>query len=151
MNPRPSVSLGISSQAFTCKQFKTQVSAGKLMAKIFWDAGGVMHMDFLEPGTTTNPECNIATLKTLSIYSRHGDYPSMDKCQYMIDKVCLAFLLSYFNHTSLVGTLDYTSACHLCITAHQSYQHGCTGCLLAGKNSNIILCVLRMKNLLVIC
>jgi hypothetical protein len=74
---------GISSQTFTCKKFKTQVLAGKLMATIFWDVDGVIHMDFLEPGTTTNPDRYIATLKTLKqrltlsgqvlIYNRHND------------------------------------------------------------------------------
>jgi hypothetical protein len=32
--------------------------------QFFWDADGVIHVDFLEPGTTTNPECYIATFKT---------------------------------------------------------------------------------------
>jgi hypothetical protein len=46
-----------------------------------------------------------------SICNRHGDCASMVKCRYMSDKVCFMFLPSYFNHTSLAGTVDYTNAC----------------------------------------
>jgi hypothetical protein len=35
------------------------------MAAVFWDTEGVIYMDILEPGTTINSECYIATLKTL--------------------------------------------------------------------------------------
>jgi hypothetical protein len=42
----------------------TKALAGKLMATVFWDSNGVIHMDFLEPGTTINSEHYIA-LKTL--------------------------------------------------------------------------------------
>jgi hypothetical protein len=57
---------GISSQRFTCeKKFKTQVSAEKLMAAVFRDVYHLIHMDFLEPGTTINSERYIGTLKHL--------------------------------------------------------------------------------------
>lgn len=42
------------------------------MATVFWDADGVIHMDFLEPGTTTNPKRYIATLKTLKQFTISG-------------------------------------------------------------------------------
>jgi histone-lysine N-methyltransferase SETMAR len=35
------------------------------MATVFWDTGGVIHMDFLKPGTTISLEHYIAALKTL--------------------------------------------------------------------------------------
>jgi hypothetical protein len=47
------------------KIFKTHTLAGKLMAAVFWDANGVIHMDFLEPGTMIHSEPYIATLRTL--------------------------------------------------------------------------------------
>jgi hypothetical protein len=73
MNPEPSVSPWNIITRFTCKKkFKPQVSAGKLMATVFWDADGVIHMDFLEPGTTTNPKRYIATLKTLKQFTISG-------------------------------------------------------------------------------
>ena len=34
------------------KKFKTQPSAGKVMAKVFWDAKGVIMLDFLPKRST---------------------------------------------------------------------------------------------------
>jgi hypothetical protein len=42
----------------------TKALTGKLMATVFRDADGGIHMDFLEPGTTINLEYYIATLRT---------------------------------------------------------------------------------------
>ncbi len=56
---------GISAQRLATKKFKSQPSAGKLMATVFWDASGVIHIDFLERGATINSECYITTLRTL--------------------------------------------------------------------------------------
>jgi hypothetical protein len=101
----------------------------------------------------------------------------MDECQYMIDKVCFLFLRSYFDHTSLVHSADYTntcmndlsaSFCHLeviiwtpsgtnaiYILLHISLINMALhrGRLLPSciKKGNIIQCVSRMKNLPVIC
>jgi hypothetical protein len=46
----------------------------------------------------------------MSTYDQRGECASMDKCRYTIDKVCFMFLWSYFDHTSLVGTVNYTNA-----------------------------------------
>jgi 2-C-methyl-D-erythritol 4-phosphate cytidylyltransferase len=35
------------------------------MVTVFSDTDGVIHVDFLEPGTTINSDCYIATLKSL--------------------------------------------------------------------------------------
>jgi hypothetical protein len=60
--------------------------------------------------------------RQMSIYNRHGDCASIDKCRYTIDSVCFMFLQSYFDHTSLIGAVYYTnifmnvlsaSFCHL--------------------------------------
>jgi len=47
------------------KKFKTQTSAGKVMATVFWDCRGVILVDFLPQGTTVNSEQYIQTLKNL--------------------------------------------------------------------------------------
>lgn len=47
------------------KKFKALPSVGKIMATVFWDAEGVIHVEFLEPGTTINSERYIRTLKNL--------------------------------------------------------------------------------------
>jgi hypothetical protein len=44
---------------------RTQASVEKLMAAVFLDASGVIHVDFLEPGTTVISDRYIATLVTL--------------------------------------------------------------------------------------
>lgn len=49
----------------TRRKFKTQASMGKLMATVFWDVSGVIHVDFLEPGSTINADRYIQTLKDL--------------------------------------------------------------------------------------
>jgi hypothetical protein len=110
----------------------------------------------------------------MSIYNRHGDCASMDKCRYMIDKVCFEFLHSYVTswhcrlyqrmHECFVCLLLLSGShnlnflrneCDLYFTVHQCYQHGFTyrqtSTFSHEKNGNIILCVSRMKNLLVVC
>ena len=47
------------------KKFKLQKSAGKIMATVFWDAQGLLLVDFLSKGKTINSEAYIETLKKL--------------------------------------------------------------------------------------
>ena len=44
---------------------KTQRSAGKVMASVFWDAHGIIFIDYLEKGKTINSEYYIALLERL--------------------------------------------------------------------------------------
>jgi len=44
------------------KKSRTQASVEKLVATVFWDAGGVIHVDFLEPGATIISDRYITTL-----------------------------------------------------------------------------------------
>jgi len=43
----------------------TLPSKGKMMCTVFWDGKGVILLDFLEPGQTTNSDRYIATLTKL--------------------------------------------------------------------------------------
>ena len=65
------------------KMFKTQKSAGKIMATVFWDAQGVILIDFLPRGETINSEAYIETLTRLRARIRRGR-PNLT-----IDKVLL--------------------------------------------------------------
>lgn len=47
------------------KKFKTEKSAGKVMATVFWDRNGVLLVDFMPKGTTINSESYCETLKKL--------------------------------------------------------------------------------------
>ena len=47
------------------RKFKVTASAGKLMLTVFWDSEGVVHAEFLPPGTTINSERYIGTLRKL--------------------------------------------------------------------------------------
>lgn len=47
------------------KKFKSQKSAGKIMATVFWDAQGLILVDFLPKGETINSEAYIETLQKL--------------------------------------------------------------------------------------
>jgi len=38
------------------KKFRAFASAGKVMASVFWDKGGIIHVDFLPRGATINSE-----------------------------------------------------------------------------------------------
>jgi len=38
------------------KKFKVQLSAGKVMACVFWDTQGVILVDFVLPGQTVNAD-----------------------------------------------------------------------------------------------
>lgn len=48
------------------KRPKTQTSAGKVMASVFWDAHGILFIDYLEKGKTINSEYYMALLDRLS-------------------------------------------------------------------------------------
>ena len=52
------------------KKFKNQQSAGKLMVTAFWDSVGVILVDFVSKGTTTNLDVYIDTLKKLKVRIR---------------------------------------------------------------------------------
>ena len=47
------------------KKFKSQKSAGKLMATAFWNAQGLLLLGFLLKGKTINSEAHIKTFKKL--------------------------------------------------------------------------------------
>ena len=47
------------------KQPKTQTSAGKVLATVFWDAQGILFIDYLEKGSTINSKYYIALLVCL--------------------------------------------------------------------------------------
>lgn len=47
------------------KRPKTQQSAGKVMASVFWDAHGIIFIDYLEKGKTINSDYYIALLERL--------------------------------------------------------------------------------------
>ena len=48
------------------KRPKTQTSAGKFLASVFWDAQGILFIDFLEKGRTINSEYYIVLLVCLN-------------------------------------------------------------------------------------
>lgn len=50
----------------TPKRGKTQRSAGKVMASVFWDAHGIIFIDYLEKGRTINSDYYIALLERLN-------------------------------------------------------------------------------------
>ena len=47
------------------KRSKTQTSAGKVLASVFWDAQGILFIDYLEKGRTINSEYYLALLVCL--------------------------------------------------------------------------------------
>lgn len=51
----------------TPKRGKTQQSAGKVMASVFWDAHGIIFIDYLEKGKTINSDYYIALLERLKV------------------------------------------------------------------------------------
>ena len=48
------------------KRPKTQQWAGKIMASVFWDAHGILFIDYLEKGKTINSDYYMAFLDRLS-------------------------------------------------------------------------------------
>ena len=44
---------------------KTQTSAGKVLASVFWDAQGILFIDYIEKGRTINSKYYIALLMRL--------------------------------------------------------------------------------------
>ena len=47
------------------KKFKVVASARKVLLTIFWDMEGIVHIEFLEQGTTINSERYVSTLLAL--------------------------------------------------------------------------------------
>jgi hypothetical protein len=41
----------------TIQNFKTKLSAGNIMASVFWDSQGVIHVDFILHAVTINAQC----------------------------------------------------------------------------------------------
>jgi histone-lysine N-methyltransferase SETMAR len=94
------------------KKFKTQVSARKLMATVFWDADGFIHLDLLESGTTINSERYSATLKHLKQQLRR------------VQKHKRNILLQHANtrpHTSQ-ATMEVIEKLDLTIVPHSLYS-----------------------------
>src|SRR5260221_2037327 len=52
------------------KKFKVTPSAGKVMITVFWDARGVLLIEFLPNGETINSACYQATLMKLAVTIR---------------------------------------------------------------------------------
>ena len=49
------------------KRPKTQRWAGKVMTSLFWDAHGILFIDYLEKGKSINSDCYMALLDRLSV------------------------------------------------------------------------------------
>ena len=47
------------------KRAKTQQSAGKIMASVFWDSSGILFINYLEKGNTINSDYYFALLDQL--------------------------------------------------------------------------------------
>ncbi|GFR79858.1 histone-lysine N-methyltransferase SETMAR [Elysia marginata] len=47
------------------KKFKVIATARKVLLTIFWDMEGIVHIEFLEQGTTINSERSVSTLRAL--------------------------------------------------------------------------------------
>ena len=49
----------------TPKKFRTQPSAGKIMATVFWDSEGILLVDYMPPKTTITGDAYVAVLRNL--------------------------------------------------------------------------------------
>jgi len=47
------------------QKFRVQKFAGKILASIFWDKGGIFLIDYLQKGQTINAECYLFLLVQL--------------------------------------------------------------------------------------
>ena len=55
-------------------------SVGKVLAAIFWDQDGILHIDYLPKGQTINAEYYLSLLvqmKDISKEKRHGNFTKM--------------------------------------------------------------------------
>ena len=78
------------------KQFKTQISAGKVIATVFWGAKGIIMLDFL-PKRSTNTGVNYANLLDQVRTAIH------EKCQGKLSKGVLLQQDSAIVHTCKVA------------------------------------------------
>ena len=65
------------------KKFKTHPSAGKVMALVFWDAKGVIMLDFLPKRSTITVVCYanlLDQLRTASVKNAEVNSPKMFCC-----------------------------------------------------------------------
>ena len=63
---------------FDAKRPKYQQWAGKVMASVFWDAHGILFIDYLEKGKTINSDYYMALLNRLSAEIKKK-WPHMQK------------------------------------------------------------------------
>jgi hypothetical protein len=62
------------------KKFKVCHSVGKVMASVFWDAKGVIHIEFMPQGTTINANAYCDTLQQLREASQEEIWTSVMRC-----------------------------------------------------------------------
>ena len=67
-------------------KFKSQRSAGKIMATVFWDIEGVILVDFMPKGTTINSDAYIDTLRKLKAKLRRVR-PHLDMSKVLLQTI----------------------------------------------------------------
>ena len=67
----PPLHSGVKSAESYPKRPKMQISAGKVLASVFWDGQGILYIDYLEKQRTIKSKCYIASLMRLKERNHH--------------------------------------------------------------------------------
>ena len=110
------------------KRLKTQTSAGKVLASIFWDVQGILFIDYLDKGRNINSEYYIALLVHLK--------EEITKKQPQMKKKC-SFIKTMHYVTSRLqrwqNNMNCTSNCFCTHPILQIWPPATTGCLQTSK------------------
>ena len=111
------------------KQSKMQTSTGKVLASVFWDAPGILFIDYLEKGRTINSKYHIALLMHLKEESSKK-WPQKKKKKVLLHQnnaLChksITTMTKYMNCTSIASAPTLFS---------RSRSQATTGCLQTSK------------------
>ena len=94
------------------KQPKTQTSAGKVLASVFWDAQSILFIDYIEKGRTINSKYYIAVLVYLKEEITKWPQMKKEKVLFHQDHLC----------HKLIATMAKLHELHLGLLPHPPYS-----------------------------
>ena len=111
------------------KQLKKQTSAGKVLTIVFWDAQGILFINYLEKGITINSEYYIALLVHLKKeIAKKRPQMKKKKCSFTKTMYCVASQLQWWQNY-----INCTSNCFRTHPILQIWPPATTGCLQTSK------------------
>ena len=92
------------------KKFRTQPSASKVMATVFWDSKGIILIDYKPAGTSVTGEYYTNVIKQLRVAIKEA-YASILACELVLRSY--SFIFNYLTETHTLSCDTQTGFCSL--------------------------------------